>query len=141
MAPEPAAYRTMSRTGPLGSGPHRTGRSPPRTQPRNRDSEPCPPDCPTHSRRNAWSPRPLGVETIEPVERPGPVGVGALSAGGGHQPAAFELLTTLDPLLDGHRVADVVLPHAVDLEVAHGHALLAEAELLDDPAARPCSAG
>ena len=40
------------------------------------------------------------------------------------------------PLLGGDGVADVVLPASVDLEVAHRHALVAEAELLHDPAAR-----
>ena len=45
------------------------------------------------------------------------------------------VLAALVPLLGGDGVADVVLPHAVDLEVAHGDALVADAELLDDAAA------
>src|SRR5690606_34607044 len=47
---------------------------------------------------------------------------------------------SLLPLLDGHRVTDVVLPHAVELEVALGDALVAEPQLLDHPPA-PVVAG
>ena len=39
------------------------------------------------------------------------------------------------PLLDGEAVADVVLPHAVDLEEALGDALLADRQLLHHPPA------
>ena len=38
------------------------------------------------------------------------------------------------PFLDGDAVADVVLPHAVDLEVAQRDAFVADAQLLHDPA-------
>ena len=41
------------------------------------------------------------------------------------------------PFLDGDRVADVVLPPSVDLQVALGDALVAQAELLDHPPAGP----
>ena len=47
-------------------------------------------------------------------------------------PGGDELVAAVRPLLGGHRVADVVLPHPVDLEVPHGDALVAQVELLDD---------
>src|SRR3954467_15760789 len=63
-------------------------------------------------------------------------GAGGSSVGPGRQPRKLELLATIGPLLRGDRVADVVLPRAVDLEVAQGDALLADRQLLDHPAAR-----
>src|SRR5690606_23837500 len=51
------------------------------------------------------------------------------------EPGREELVLAVLPLLGGDGVADVVLPHAVDLEVALRRALLAQAEFLDHAAA------
>ena len=47
-----------------------------------------------------------------------------------------EFVAALLPLLDGDRVADVVLVHALDLQEPHRDAFVAEAELLGDAPAR-----
>src|SRR5688572_32064340 len=44
-------------------------------------------------------------------------------------PGVEQFAAPLGPLLGGDGVADVVFPHAVDLEVAGGDALFADAEL------------
>src|SRR6516165_12348192 len=49
-------------------------------------------------------------------------------------PGRHELVAALLPLLRRHRVPDVVLPDAVDLEVPHGNTLVAQIELLHDAA-------
>src|SRR5690606_2839277 len=73
--------------------------------------------------------------------RPSPAGAGPAPGPASAAPAPSlepgpdQLVAPLLPLLDGHGVADVVLPHAVDLEVALGDALVAQAQLLDDPPA------
>src|SRR4051794_32288615 len=50
-------------------------------------------------------------------------------------PLLDELFAALFPFLGGHGVSDVVLPNAVDLEVALGDALLTQVQLLDHPPA------
>ena len=52
-------------------------------------------------------------------------------------PGAQVAVAPLGPLLGGDGVAHVVLPDPVDLEVAHGGALVAQAELLGHPVAGP----
>src|SRR5438067_2164743 len=50
-------------------------------------------------------------------------------------PLLEQLGAALLPLLGGHGEAHVVLPHAVDLQVADGDAFVAQRQLLDHPPA------
>ena len=52
-------------------------------------------------------------------------------------PAPQVLVAPLRPVLGGDGVADVVLPHPVDLQVAQRGALVAQTDLLRHPVARP----
>src|SRR5690606_33676549 len=50
-------------------------------------------------------------------------------------PAFEEFGPAFGPLLGGDRIADVVLPRAVDLEIAQGGGLITQAELVHGPVA------
>jgi hypothetical protein len=55
------------------------------------------------------------------------------------KPISSELGLAYQPLFGGDGITRVVLPYSVDLEESLGHALLADTELRDYPAARGVS--
>ena len=101
------------------------------------------------SDRSPPSPPPPGTTISSTATTASTTAAASASPAGQHEPDIQRRALTeqvlissspLLPLLDGHRVTDVVLPHAVDLEVALGDALVAEPQLLDHPPA-PVVAG